>query len=267
MQAWKLESDKYNDSSYLVTYTPVFNEESYTEFHLNPNGAHLLLSESYFTFKVDLPDAVVPDNFFADMLFENVSISVNNHIVTIKISEVDYGLSSYMLNRTNMTESSLKSTGALKGYFGPENYGSFTMKADTINKDSSGAVTSVTHSKETTHRRKYAEKITHNGKTYFRYYLLTKINSGIVLSGQPLPKEVPVKIRFNRAEAKKALIGTYIEGTKVLETYGKSFIDLIDPEINACYIQSSHYDQKLNERNIPRFKFKFNDYGIHRLVY
>ena len=70
MNSFLLKSSKHNENEFIIKYAPLYNEDSYVHWNLNPAGGFLNLSESYITFTVDLPTLFTPDNWFGP----NVSI-------------------------------------------------------------------------------------------------------------------------------------------------------------------------------------------------
>ena len=256
MQYYQDENQKFTDSELLVPLTPNFNTTSYVEFTITPSGGHLQLSDTRLTFAVDLPETVVPENFFTSKLFEYLELSVNHTIVSSRSSDSDYCLTNYFLTRMNWDEISLKTTGSLEGYWNNENYdrSRFTLQkiSDRNNKPTNPYTDAL---------RDEAEKIEKNGKVYFRYYFVTKINSGLALSPQPLPKNVPIKLSFIRADANKSLLSTKSDDSSPMED---RVLDLIDPTLHASFIQSEHYDRKYANHRISRVSFPFLDCKIHR---
>ena len=256
MQYYQDENQKYTDSELLVPLTPNFNTSSYVEFSITPSGGHLQLSDSRLTFAIDLPETVIPENFFASKLFEYLELTVNHTIVSSKSSDSDYALTNYFLTRMNWDELSLQTTGSLEGYFDNENYDSSHFKLRNIADGTNKAVNPYTEK-----RRDQAEKISKNGKVFYRYYFVTKINSGLALSSQPLPKNIPIKLSFIRADAKKSLLSVKSDKT---DPMSDRVLDLINPTLHASFVQSEHYDRKYANHRISRVNFPFLDCKIHR---
>ena len=258
MQYYHDENQKYANSEILVPLTPNFNTTSSVDFTITPSGGHLQLSDTRLTFSVDLPDSVVPENFFSSKLFESLELSINHTIVSSKSSDNDYALTNYFLTRMNWDEISLKTSGSLEGYWSNENYDAahFTLTNVAVEKNSPTPANPFTE-----RRRDEARKIEKNGKIYYRYYFVTKINCGLGLSPQPLPKNVPVKLTFIRADAKKSLLSTKADKS---EPFDSRVIELINPTLHASFVVSEHYDRKYANHRISRVSFPFLDFRIHR---
>ena len=259
MQFYQDENQKFTDSEILVPLTPNFNTTSYLEFQINPSGGHLQLSDTRLTFSIDLPESVVPENFFATKLFEYCEVNVNHTVISSKSSDNDYALTNYFLTRMNWDEIALQTSGSLEGYFENKNHDSSHFKSIQIGNEEN---TRPVPSKYVDERRKYAEKIQHGGNTFFRYYFVTKLNIGLALSPQPLPKNVPVKLTFFRADASKSLLSTLVNQTEPPIT--DRVLNLINPTLHTTYIQSEHYDRKYANHRISRVNFPFLETKIHR---
>ena len=256
MQFYHDENQKYSNSELLVPLTPNFNTSSYVEFTITPSGGHLQLSDTRLTFCVDVPESFVPENFFAYKLFESLEVSINHTIVSNKSSDNDYALTNYFFTRMNWDELTLKNSGSLEGYWDNENYDASHF---TVQRIANGSP--KPQNPNTEKRRVEAEKIVKSGKQFLRYYFVTKINSGLAMSPQPLPKNVPVKLTFVRADAKKSLLSILSNGDK---SYDSRVLDLINPTLHASFIQSEHYDRKYANHRISRVSFPFLDFKIHR---
>ena len=85
------------------------------------------------------------------------------------------------------------------------------------------------------------------------------------MSPQPLPKQVPIKITFYRADASKSLLSTVIEDNGDPKAVNPDrVIKLINPTLHASFLQSEHYDRKYANHRIGRVSFPFLDSTIHR---
>ena len=257
MQFYHDENQKYSNSELLVPLTPNFNTSSYIEFTITPSGGHLQLSDTRLTFQVDLPVSVVPENFFSTKLFESLEISINHTVVTNKSSDNDYALTNYFLTRMNWDEINLKTSGSLEGYWDNQNYDASHFTAKEF------ASSPTVQNPNADKRRDEAEKIVKSGKIYYRYYFVTKINSGLALSPQPLPKDVPVKLAFIRADATKSVLSTLSDKNNS-KPYDSRVLDIINPTLHASFVQSEHYDRKYANHRISRVSFPYLDFKIHR---
>ena len=254
MQFYQDENEKFSDSEILVSLSPNFNTTGYLEFQINPTGGHLQLSDTTLAFAVDIPSELVPDNFFTSKLFEHCEVNINHTVINTKSSDNDYPLTTYFMTRLNWDESSLSTTGALEGY-----WNNINSDAGAFEIDSSKANENVEI------RRSNTEKITLDGQDYYRYQFITRLNIGIAMTPQPLPKNAPIKLTFYRADASKSLLTTTMdEHFKTRATNPDRSIKLVNPVLNASFIQSEHYDRKYANHRIPRVDFPFLDFSIHR---
>ena len=254
MQFYQDENEKFSDSEILVTLSPNFNTTGYLEFQINPTGGHLQLSDTTLSFAVDIPAELVPDNFFVSKLFEHCEVNINHTVINTKSSDNDYPLTTYFMTRMNWDESTLVTNGALEGYWGNRNLdaGSFQLNN---NKENENVII----------RRENTERITLDGKDYYRYQFITKLGIGIAMTPQPLPKNAPSKLTFYRADASKSLLTTEMDDHyKTKATNPDRTIKLVNPILHASFIQSEHYDRKYANHRIQRVDFPFLDFNIHR---
>ena len=259
MQFYHDEAEKFSDSEVLVPLSPNFNTSSYLEFQINPTGGHLQLSDTRLSLSVDLPEDLVPENFFVSKLFECCEISINHTVITSKSSDNDYSLTNYFMTRMNWDEATLRTTGSLEGYW--ENK-SFDASHFQLFKDSSGL---LVENSNTLKRRQEAEKIIIDDKIFYRYHFIVRINSGIAMTPQPLPKNVPIKLTFFRADAEKSLLAADMDSSgDPLSKYSSRVVKLINPLLHASFVQSEHYDRKYANHRISRVNFPFLDFQIHR---
>ena len=120
-----------------------------------------------------------------------------------------------------------------------------------------------------TPRRIGAEPITLSGKDYFRYFYIMPLNTGIAYSGHPIPKNCEIKLRFNRAEANKALLALNLDDQGVVDTnfpFDDRRIKLNDPELHCNFYDSKYYDEKLSATNIQKFRWKFPSVHCQKYV-
>ena len=79
--------------------------------------------------------------------------------------------------------------------------------------------------------------MTLDGRDYYRYQFITRLNIGIAMTPQPLPKHEPVKLTFYRADASKALLTTEFDSNyKTKATSPERSIKLVDPILHASYL-------------------------------
>ena len=254
MQFYQDENEKFSDSEILVTLSPNFNTTGYLEFQVNPTGGHLQLSDTTLTFAVDIPADFVPDNFFVSKLFEHCEVNINHTVINTKSSDNDYPITHYFMTRMNWDESTLKTYGALEGYWTNENKDASTF-----------AITGVEQNSNVEQRRENTEKITLDNKEYYRYQFIAKLGIGIAMTPQPLPKHAPIKLTFYRADASKSLLTTKMDQNfKSIASNPDRSIKLVNPMLHASFIHSEHYDRKYANHRIQRVDFPFLDFSIHR---
>ena len=66
---------EYEDSRKIVEYSSTFNSESKLEFNILPDKRYLSLRDTLLKFSIEIPQELVPDNFLAATLFENLGMS------------------------------------------------------------------------------------------------------------------------------------------------------------------------------------------------
>ena len=202
------------------------------------------LSESKLSFCVDVPIDFVPQNYFASKLFEYAEVRVNHMTVSAKSSDNDYFLTDYFTTRMNFDGSSLKTTGSLEGYFEPDNIDSSVI-IDDDNKIAE--------------RREFARSIIRDdGSLHYRYHIIMKLNIGLAMTTKPLPKEVPLKLILYRNTPNKAIIKAKADSPVIPE------LELKNPVLQASFIESYYYDNRLALRKIPKTRFPFIERTIRR---
>ena len=87
------------------------------EWVLGRDKRYLKLSETCFEFRIELPENYVPDNDVCSKLFENLEISVNHETITHKSCDLDYSVTSYVLNKVTYDDSYVASTMDINGLF------------------------------------------------------------------------------------------------------------------------------------------------------
>ena len=258
MQFYQDENEQFIDSEILVPLTPNFNTSSYLEFQINPNGGHLQLADTRLSFSVDILETLVPENFFASKLFEHCEININHTTINSKSSDSDYPLTHFFLTRMNWNEDSLRSTGPLEGYWENKNFDASHYEA--VKRDNL-----IIPNPNSESRRNEAQRLEIDGAIYYRYHFIVSLNTGIAMTPQPLPKQVPIKITFYRADASKSLLSTLLEDNgDPIAVNPDRVVKLINPTLHASFLQSEHYDRKYANHRISRVNFPFLDSTIHR---
>ena len=237
---YKTYDDKIIKYNYLINFQILFRK---LEFDIAPTGCFLQLSASKLSFCIDVPEAFVPQNFFASKLFEFVEVRVNHVTVSMKSSDNDYFLTDYFNTLTNFDGLMLQTTGSLECFF------------DNDNVDASMF---IGNKEKIQSRRKYANLIIDaDGNKSYRYHIIMKLNIGLAMASKPLPKEVPLKLIFYRSAPEKALL-------RALDDDHNVKLTLINPLLEASFIESEYFDKKLALRKIPRLRFPYLERTIRR---
>ena len=161
----------------------------------------------------------------------------------MKSSDNDYFLTDYFNTLTNFDGLMLQTTGSLECFF------------DNDNLDSSMF---IGNSERIESRRKYANAIMDSdGNKIYRYHVIMKLNIGLAMTSKPLPKEVPLKLVFYRSSPEKALLRAQ-NGDQSVK------LSLINPLLEASFIESEYFDKKLALRKIPRLRFPYLERTIRR---
>ena len=151
----------------------------------------------------------------------------------------------------NYTKAHLQTVGSLQGIWGVDNWNAKSLgeEENTDFKD---------------RRRQDSEAKTIEGKRYLRYSFIIRLNSGVI-ENHPLPKPVPIKLIFYRADAEKALLSMKLNDTKTdsLTVYdqGRS-IKLINPLLELVNTQSEELDKKYSQHRLPDLDLPFLDKQI-----
>ena len=175
-----------------------------------------------------------------------------NHVsCTSKSTDSDYYLTDFFTSKLNYTKSHLETIGSLQGIWGTENYGSNELLGE-IGQD------------EVAKRRRDNDVVTIDGKRYLRYSFIIRINSGVI-ENHPLPKQVPIKLIFYRADAQKALLSMNLTDDKsesrVSYDFGRS-IKLINPLLELVNTQSEELDKKYSQHRLSDLELPFLDKQI-----
>ena len=215
------------------------------------------MDKSRLAFNVDIPERYVPENYFSAKLFEYCEVRLNHITINNKTSDNDYHLTTYFLTRINFDESTLKTTGSLDGYWSWRNYDS-----DTLINQKDNATEAIESKCEVNIRRENVYNITIDGKNYKRYYFICRLNCGLAMTSRPIPKDVPIKLIFYRANASKALVSIVDEAND--EDYTNRTIPIKDPQFIACMTKSEYYDRKYASYRLPKTDFPFLQPSVRR---
>ena len=116
-------------------------------------------------FSVELPEYLVPDNYFASALFECIDIYINHELISAKASNADNYLTDYFIQRQLYNEPFSNSANEISGVFNDKNLDASEFSSVWTNS-----------------RRKIAQEITKaNGTKFYRYELYLPINHGLGL--------------------------------------------------------------------------------------
>ena len=113
-------------------------------------------------------------------------------------------------------------------------------------------------------RRRDCEVKTIEGKQYLRYSFIIRLNSGVI-ENHPLPKTVPIKLIFYRADAEKSLISMNLNDAKTesLTVYEQDrSVRLINPLLELVNTQSEELDRKYSQHRLPDLDLPFLDKQI-----
>lgn len=151
----------------------------------------------------------------------------------------------------NYTKAHLQTVGSLQGIWGVDNW-----NAKNLNEEE--------YSDFKDRRRQDSEVKTIDGKRYLRYSFIIRLNSGVI-ENHPLPKPVPIKLIFYRADAEKALLSMNLNDTKTesLTVYDQDrSIRLINPLLELVNTQSEELDKKYSQHRLPDLDLPFLDKQI-----
>ena len=138
------------------------------------------MSETILRFGVELPEEVIPDNFFASLLFENLDFYVNHELITSKSSDSDYYTSNYVFLRDGFNETALTAYGKTEGFYE-------TRTRDLKNYvNESGAITAGGRA-HIGYERDSTVEVTREGVKYYQYWFSTPSNHGLARQDKPLP--------------------------------------------------------------------------------
>ena len=113
-------------------------------------------------------------------------------------------------------------------------------------------------------RRRDCEAKTIETKQYLRYSFIIRLNSGVI-ENHPLPKTVPIKLIFYRADAEKSLISMKLNDAKTesLAVYDQDrSVRLINPLLELVNTQSEELDRKYSQHRLPDLDLPFLDKQI-----
>ena len=138
------------------------------------------MSETILRFGVELPKEIIPDNFFASLLFENLDFQVNHELITSKSSDGDYYTSNYVFLRDGFNESALMAYGKTKGFYE-------TRTRDLKNYVNESEAVTIGGRMLIGMKRDSAIEVTRQGVKYYQYWFSTPINHGLARQDKPLP--------------------------------------------------------------------------------
>jgi len=114
-------------------------------------------------------------------------------------------------------------------------------------------------------RRKIAEKVTRDGKDFYRYNIISTINHGLARQDKPLPAGIPIQLSFARADAKKSLlqVADKDEDGNVFE-YKNKTVPILDPILSCYFVESKKADELYAKAKLYDVNVNFMDYGLRR---
>ena len=255
MQVYEDEALCAIDHERIRYLSPIFNTSSKLEFMINPNNCYADLASSRLKFSVDIPIEFIPDSYFTSKLFEHLEVQINYVSCTTKSTDLDYILTDYFTSKLNYTTEHIKTIGSLQGIWGATN-----MSALEIENQASHY--------EKQKRQTYAESHLIESQRYLRYYFIIRLNSGVI-ENHPLPKDLPIKLTFYRADAERSLISVNLNAEKSASeskyTLDRS-IKLINPVLELVNTQSDELDKKYAQHRLPSLALPFLDKQIRREI-
>ena len=255
MQVYEDEALCAIDNERIRYLSPVFNTSSKLEFMIYPNNCYADLASSRLKFTVDIPREFVPDSYFTSKLFEHLEVQINYVSCTTKSTDLDYILTDFFTSKLNYTKEHITTIGSLQGIWGITNMDGIDLDIQP-NKYEIGK------------RQNYAEAHAIDGKNYLRYYFIIRLNSGVI-ENHPLPKDLPIKLTFYRADAERSLISVSLNDdqstSKASYDLGRS-IKLINPVLELVNTQSDELDKKYAQHRLPSLSLPFLDKQIRREI-
>ena len=170
---------------------------------------------------------------------------------TSKSTDSDYFLTDYFTSKLNYTKAHIQTIGSLQGIWGVDN-----LDAIKLNNAEYSEFKEI--------RRRDCEVKNIDGKRYLRYSFIIRLNSGVI-ENHPLPKTVPIKLIFYRADAEKSLLSMNLNDaqTESLTTYDQDrSVRLINPLLELVNTQSEELDKKYSQHRLPDLDLPFLDKQI-----
>ena len=191
------------------------------------------------------------NNFVIFDFSNHAKVQINHVSCSSRSTDSDYYLTDFFTSKLNYTKGHIDTVGSLQGIWGVDN---------------SDAADLITDSDEVAKRRRdcVAEQV--GGTRYLRYSFIIRLNSGVI-ENHPLPKEVPIKLIFYRADAEKALLSLKLNDTQTetLATYDLDrSIRLINPLLELVNTQSSELDKKYSQHRLSDLELPFLDKQIRK---
>ena len=241
----------YDDAHKIVSYVPTFNTTSKLEFNILPDKRYLLLNETVLKFGVELPEELIPSNFFAATLFQNLELYINHELVSHKSSDSDYFISEYFFKREAYNAPYDVNALVTEGYFEANDH-----DASIYTKQAGGLYKS--------YRRQCAVVETRDDVDYYKYYFCCTINHGLAKQDKPLPAGIPITLTFNRTKAYKSLLQLVPQRSGEKYTYEHESVPLINPVLEAYFVESKKAEQFYSKVDLYDIRIPFLDYSIRR---
>ena len=176
-------------------------------------------------------------------------MQINHVSCSFKSTDSDYPLTDYFTSKLNYTKSHIETIGSLQGIWGIDNSSAVALSndEDIVEK-----------------RRRDCEVKIIDGKNYLRYSFIIRLNSGVI-ENHPLPKQVPIKLIFYRADAERALLSTNLNDDKSASTVTYELdrsLKLVNPLLELVNTQSEELDKKYSLHRLPDLDLPFLDKQI-----
>ena len=246
----------YDDAHKIVSYVPTFNTMSKLEFNILPDKRYLQLNESILKFGVEIPQEFVPTNYCAATLFQNLELYINHELVSHKSSDSDYFLSEYFFKKEGFNAPYDETAFITEGYFSENDH-------DSESYHNSGTPTKAAPLYKSIFRGSATSEV-REGVTYYKYYFCCTINHGLSKQDKPLPAGIPITMTFNRAKASKSLLQIIPQRAGKDYKYEYDSIPLINPVLEAYFVESKKADQFYNKVDLYDVRLPFLDYSIRR---
>ena len=196
-------------------------------------------------FDVKLDEKVVPDNHFGSKAIDKVTLYVNNKQLNTKNTNNLPYLARYFTSKLNYSDSNLKQLGELEGFWTNSNPPSESLIGENAT--------------DVTHRRKNAVESTSGTVNYWTHQIIFPLDVGLSSLTKPLPKDCFFNITCELAQSCKAVMGLDDPMNGVIgDIVGHLPLKILNPQLEATFIYSDHFDGKLSPYKLSKIKWPFS---------